>query len=109
PGGRLIGEPSAVQRGEEPIAGAVAGEDAARTVAAVRRRRQSANQDAGRRIPEAGHRTPPIFLCAESCALLVGNAFAPGHQPRALPTTDNLFLNGLQLPGRYFTHLARRP
>src|SRR5207244_7686611 len=96
-GGWLVGEAGAVERGEEPIAGPVAGKDAAGAVAAVRCRSQSANQDAGPRIPEAGHRPPPIVLVAESGAFLVSDLFAPGHEPRALPATDYLFLNSVQL------------
>ena len=52
-GARPVRVPGPVQGGEQPVAGAVAGEDAAGAVGAVRGGRQPDDQNAGRGIPEA--------------------------------------------------------
>ena len=57
-GGRLVGEAGAVQGGEEPVAGAVAGEDAAGAVAAVRRRCQADDEERAAGSPKPGTGRP---------------------------------------------------
>ena len=59
---RLVGEARAVQRGEQEVARAVAGEHAAGAVGAVRRRRQAEDQHARVGIAEAGDRPAPVLL-----------------------------------------------
>src|SRR5262245_29317038 len=87
--GRLAREAGAVQSGIEEIAGTVAGEDATSAVAAVGRRRQTADKHAGRWITKAGHGASPVFLIAESSPLLARRLLAPLHQPRAARTGDD--------------------
>src|SRR5205809_8010766 len=84
---RLVGETRAVQRGEQPIARAVTGEDAPRAVAAVGRRRQAADQQARPRIAETGDRLAPVFLVPKSRALRAGNLLAPGDEARTGATS----------------------
>jgi len=54
----LVREAGAIERGVEEIAGAVAGEHPAGTVAAVRGRRETDDQHARARVAEAGQRRP---------------------------------------------------
>ena len=63
--GRLVGQARAVQCGEQHVAGAVAGEDAPGTVAAVRGRGEA--EDGQPRVgrAEAGDRAAPVLLVAE--------------------------------------------
>ena len=82
-GGRLVGEAGAVQRGEQEVARAVAGEDAAGAVGAVRGRRQAEDQHARRRVAEAGDRAAPVVPVAERRALLARDELAPLDEPRA--------------------------
>ena len=71
---RLIREAGAMQRRVEPVAALVAGEDAARPVAAVRRRREPDDQDARRGIAESGNRATPVRPVAEASDALRGDA-----------------------------------
>ena len=81
--GRLVRQAGPVQRRIEPVAAAVAGEHPAGAVRAVRRGRQTDDQDLRRRIAEARHRSSPIGLVGEGAAPLQRDLLAPGNQPRA--------------------------
>src|SRR5262249_9372553 len=89
---RLIGEAGAVERGVEEVAGAVAGEDAAGAVAAVRRGRQADDQHARLGIAEAGDRLAPVVLSAERTALDARDLFTPRDQPRTTAATYDLLV-----------------
>ena len=87
---RPVGEPDRVQRSEEEVARRIAGEDPTGPVAAVRRRRESEQQDARIRVTEAGHGTRPVGLVAEAGDLLAGHPLAPLDQPRAATALHDL-------------------
>src|SRR5215211_6985994 len=88
--GRLVGEAGAVEAGEQPVAGAVASEDAPGAVAAVGRRGQAEDEQAGRRVAEAGDGPAPVLLVAEGGPLLPGHPLAPGDQPWAAAAVGDL-------------------
>src|SRR5215211_8203395 len=88
--GRLVGEAGAVEAGEQPVAGAVASEDAAGAVAAVGGRGQADDEQAGRRVAEAGDRAAPVLLVAEGGPLLPGHLLPPGDQPGATAAVGDL-------------------
>ena len=69
--GRLVGQPGPVQGGEQHVAGAVAGEDPAGPVAAMRRRREPEDADpgVGRRRSRAPGR--PQYSSARNAARFV--------------------------------------
>src|ERR1700758_4417039 len=90
--GGLISEAGSGKGGEQPVAGAIAGENPAGTIAAVRRRRQAANQDAGLDIAEARQGPAPIFLIPVSGPLFSRGLFSPAHQTRAAATRDDAFV-----------------
>ena len=83
---RLVGQPGPVQRGEEPVAAAVAGEDPAGAVAAVRGRRQPDDGDPRRRpAPARAPAGPSTSRRRTRRRLTARDLLAPGHQPRAGP------------------------
>ena len=94
---RLDGQPDPVQRGEEPVAAAVSGEDAPGPVAAVRRRGESHDQDGGLLGAPAGDRAPPVRLVGEGPALVAGDLLAPGHQTRTGPAPGHRCLEVAQV------------
>src|SRR3954468_15720942 len=79
----LVREAREVERGEQPVARAVAGEDAAGPVAAVRCRREAEDVELRARVAEARDRPAPVGLGGEGGALLARDLLAPGHEPRA--------------------------
>jgi hypothetical protein len=81
--GRLVGEAGAVQRGVEPVARSVAGEDAAGAVGAVGGRGEAEDVDGGLGVAEAGRGPAPVLLVAERRPLLACHPLAPLDQPRA--------------------------
>src|SRR5213076_1329459 len=87
---RLVGEAGSVQGGEEEVARPVAGEDAPRAVAAVRRRREAEDHDARRGVAEARDRAAPVVLVREGGPLDARDLLAPGDQSRAAPAGDDL-------------------
>jgi hypothetical protein len=89
---RLVGEAGTVQRGEEEVARAVAGEDPAGAVRAVGGRREAEDHHGRARIAEAGDRSAPVLLVAERGALLARDELAPRDEPRAAPAGDDLAL-----------------
>ena len=88
--GRLVGQTGPEEGGEEPVTGAVAGEDPSGAVAAVGGRGQTDDQDPGRRVTETGDGTTPVDLVGEGGPPFVGHQFAPGHQPGTEPAGDDL-------------------
>ena len=87
----LIREAGAVQRREQEVARAVAGEHPAGAVAAVRGGREpddAATGPAG--SPKPGHRSAPVLLVAERGPLLARDLLPPRDQPRARPARDDL-------------------
>jgi len=84
-GGRLVREAGAVERGVEPVAAFVAGEDPPGAVAAVGRGSEADDQEPRRGVAEAGHRPRPVRPIAEAGDLLARDAFAMRDEPRAEP------------------------
>ena len=83
--GRLVGQADAVQRGEQPVAGAVTGEDPPGAVGAVGGRRQADDQHARVGGAPAGDRAAPVRLPGVRRPLLARHLLAPAHQPWARP------------------------
>src|SRR6185503_18085536 len=79
----LVRESEPMERFVEPETTRVAGEHAARAVAAVRGRRQTHDQEARRRIAEPRHRLAPVRLVTELALLLACDALAVLAQARA--------------------------
>src|SRR5205085_8776798 len=73
---RLIGEPGAMERGVEPVTAAIAREDAARAVAAVRRRSEPDDPEARPWIAEARERLPPVRPFLEAAHLFTRHPLA---------------------------------
>src|SRR5690606_11825839 len=107
--GRLVGEARPVQRREQPVAGAVAGEDAPGPVAAVGGGREAEEVHRRGGIAEAGHRPPPVLLVAVGGALLARHPLPPLHQPRAAAAADDLGLELGQAGGGLAHAFSRRP
>src|SRR5581483_9383133 len=93
---RLIGVAGTVERSKEPVAGAVAGEDAARTVASVSCRRQADDEKFGLRIAEARQRPAPVLPAPVGGLLLQRDLLPPGDEPRAAAANDDLTSQLLQ-------------
>src|SRR5262249_45617003 len=88
----------AVERRHQEIAGAadaIAGEDAAGAVGAVRRWRETHEQQARARIAGAGHRPAPVGLVAIGAPLLLRDTRAVVAQSRtAITLNDRLMYFG---------------
>jgi len=85
-----------VQRGHQEIAGAagaVAGEHAAGPVRAVRRGRESNNDEARARITEAGNRPRSVRDVPERAPLLASDPLAVLAQARAALAGDDRLAN----------------
>ncbi len=80
-----LARPQRHSDGEQEVPAAVAGEDAAGAVPAVRGRGQAEDQHARALVAPAGHRAAPVALAGERPAPGHGDLLAPGHQPRAGP------------------------
>ncbi len=93
---RPIGETGPVKCGEEPVAGPVAGEDSARSIAAVRPGRKSADENARLWVPESGDRPPPVFVVSVGGTLLARDVFAPCHKAHTAPAMHDLFVQLFQ-------------
>src|SRR5207237_5717400 len=76
----LIGQAGAMHRAVEPIAGTVAGEDAAGAVTAVRRRRKADDEDPGSGVAKTGHGPTPVGPFAISGAFFAGDKLTPLDQ-----------------------------
>ncbi len=72
-----------MERAEEEVAGAIAREDAAGAVRAVRRRREPHDHDAGERVAEPGDGLAPVVVTLEAGALVAGDCLPPIDEPRA--------------------------
>ena len=96
---REVGESGAMERSHQEVAGsadAVSGEDAARTVRAVRRRRKTNDQQARQRIAESRNRPAPVDVIAIGAPLRPRNVPAVCAQTRAASAGSDLFLYFLQ-------------
>ena len=98
-GRRPVREPGAMQRREQEITRAIAGEDPPGPVPTMCRGRKPEHQDPGARVPEPRDRPPPIPLVREAGDLLPGDLLPPGHEPRA-STTHNDVVPDLVEPRR---------
>lgn len=92
----LIGETGFVQRPEKPVAAVVACEHASRPVAAVCRRRETDEQEAGIRIAEARDRFGPVFFIRETLYLFSSDALTPSYKTRTRPTSYDILLQSIQ-------------
>ena len=79
----LVREAGAVKRREQPVARPVAGEHAARAVAAVGGGREADHDHERARVAEAGQRPGPVALAAVAARRIGGDGLAPRDQPRA--------------------------
>ena len=86
--------PCGMERGPQEVARRVAGEDAARPVAAVGRRREPDEQDPRLWVAEPRQRTAPVGLIPESRDLLARDELAPRDEPRAAAADDDLVGQG---------------
>ena len=89
-----------MQRREEEIAGAVAGEEASRPVGSVGRRGEAEDHDPRLRVPETGHGPAPVGLVAVGGPLLPGDPLTPPHEARAEPAGYDFLLERGQLRQR---------
>src|SRR5207248_10367646 len=86
----------AVKRCEQPVARAVAREDAPGGVAAGGRRREADHIYARMGVAEARERPAPIDLACERRALLASDALSPLDEARALAAVDYPLLEFLE-------------
>jgi len=93
----LVGKSCAVEGGEEKVTRAVAGKEAAGPVGAVGGGGKAEDDCPCCRVAEAGDGTAPVGLARVGGFLLVGDLLAPGDEPRASPTRDDLALERDQL------------
>lgn len=93
---RLIRETRFEQRSIEKFTRAVAGEDSAGAVAAVRSRRETNNQQAGRGIPESRNRPAPIFLPPIGAPLYSADLFAMSDEAWAAKATRYFLVQDMQ-------------
>ena len=89
-GRRLVREPGAMERREQEVAGAIAGEDAPGAVPAVRGRSEPDDQHAGIRVAEPGDGPAPVVVGPKGRSLLARDRFPPGDEPRTGPALDDL-------------------
>src|SRR5262249_55651886 len=88
-GRRLIGEPGGVQRREEEVAAAIAGEHPAGAVPAVRGGSEADQPEACVPIAETRNGAAPVLLVAELAALGLCDRFAVRNQARAAAAIDD--------------------
>src|SRR5258708_254492 len=79
------GQPAPVQRGEQEVTAAVAGEDPPGPVTTMRGGREAHDEYPGCRVTPAGDRAPPVSLIPEGLAAGGGHVLPPADQPRAGP------------------------
>jgi len=89
-GDGCVREAGAVERAEEEIPGAVAGEVAAGAVRPVCGRSQAEDDHAGFGVPKPRDRATPVLLPGVSGLLLAGDLLAPLDEARAEPAGDYL-------------------
>src|SRR5262245_7317703 len=105
---RAIGETGGVQRRPQEVSARVAGEDAARPLAAVGGWSEPEEQDPRGGIPEAGHGPAPVRLVAEPRDLLARDLLPPLDEPWTATAVDDLRLDGSQ-SGPRVAALRRHP
>src|SRR6266850_2300831 len=88
-GRRLVGEACVVERLEEPVAAAIAGEHAARAVAAVGRGREPDQQQPRARVTEARKRTRPVALAPIAERRRGGGSLAMRDESPAAPAAHD--------------------
>ena len=88
----LIGQADAVHRAIQPVAAAITGEDAPGPIGTVGRRRESENQNACRRIAEAGDAATPVVLVAIRGSFLTGRLLTPRDQPWTTSTRTHVIV-----------------
>ena len=88
----LVGEAGGMKRAVKPVAAAVAGKHPAGAIAAMRRRRQTDDQNPRLRITKAGQRLGPISLAVIATRWLLCRRFAPTHQAWTTPACDDGFV-----------------
>ena len=93
-GSRLIREAGAVERGVQPVATTVAGENPPRAVAAVSCRREPDHPQLRPRVAEAGKWPSPVVRFPEAAHLFPAHALAVCDQPRAETAGDDASLEG---------------
>ena len=96
---RQVRKAGAIERRHQEVAGpagAVAGEDAARAVGAVRSRREADDEDARVRIAETGNRTRPVRLVTIGPPFFAADLLAVLAQPRAALARNDRVANGYQ-------------
>jgi len=86
----LVGEAGFVEGAEEEIAGAVAGEDTARTVGAVRAGGEAEDEEAGGGVAEAGDGAAPVDFLLIGAALDDGDVGAVFAEAGALVAGDDV-------------------
>ena len=91
---------------EQPVARAVAGEDAAGAVAAVRRGREPGDSTRACGIAEARDRPAPVLLVAERGPLLARDVLAPVDEAGARPALDDLARSARSSAGSIGTRSA---
>ena len=87
-----------MERRIKEFTGTIAGEDATRSVGAVRPRGEPYDDDACLRVAEAWHRAPPVRLIAVSGALLARHPLAKGNQPRTAAARHDLVVQNPEHP-----------
>lgn len=87
--GGLIGEAGFVERAEEEIAGAVAGEDAASAVGTMGAGGEAEDEEAGGGVTEAGDGSAPVGFRSVGATLDDGDVGAVFSQAGALITGDD--------------------
>jgi hypothetical protein len=86
-----------VEPGEEEVAGAVAGEEAARAVRPVGGGGEAEDEDSRSRVAEAGDGAAPVRLSRVGGPLLARHPLPPLDEPRAQPAGDDLALQLVEL------------
>jgi hypothetical protein len=102
---RAVRESHRMQGAIEEITRFVTGEDPPRAVPAVRGRREPDEQDSRLRVSKGRQGTAPIPLAAEASRRMAGGVLAPGDQPRAAATRNDLALDRAKAvahPREYF-------
>src|SRR2546423_5375420 len=89
-GGRLVGKSAASERGEQEVARPVAGEDASRAVASVRRRGEAEDDRPRTRVAESRQWPSPVVLCGEGRARFARDLLPPRDEAWAAPAAAHL-------------------
>ena len=81
----MLANPRSMQRGHQEVTGAtgaIAGEDPAGAIGAMRRRRETDEQQSRGGIAETGDGPPPVLVCTIGTLLLARDAAAVVAQAR---------------------------